>query len=128
MPRIRRRAMATVLVVVALQVLRRLMRPVSRRFHERLFYAPQKPQVLQILALEMVIQLRACRSQPSALTPDTQLIYCVANLTENCNEHRLPVPGAPEQKRFADQPANQLSSQVCRPIIQITGALAHFAP
>ena len=67
MPRIRRRAMATVLVVVALQVLRRLMRSVSRRFHERLFYAPQKPQVLQILALEMVIQLRAVLSSAAGV-------------------------------------------------------------
>ncbi|MDA7777011.1 hypothetical protein N8912_01980 [Rhodobacteraceae bacterium] len=67
MPRIRRRAMATVLVVVALQVLRRLMRPVSRRFHERLFYAPQKLQVLQTLAFEMVIQLRAVPSSAAGI-------------------------------------------------------------
>ena len=67
MPRIRRRAMATVLVVVALQVLRRLMRPVSRRFHERLFYAPQKPQVLQTLALWLVIQLRAVPSSAAGV-------------------------------------------------------------
>ena len=67
MPRIRRRAMATVLVVVALQVLRRLMRSVSQRFHERLFYAPQKPQVLQILALWLVIQLRAVPSSAAGI-------------------------------------------------------------
>ena len=62
MPRIRRRAMASVLVVATLQVLLRLMRSVSRRFHERLFYAPQKPQVLRTLALWLVIQLRAVPS------------------------------------------------------------------